>query len=82
VAYAEPVGQAHVRVRLRAGDGAFVNAIAFRAAGQKLGDALLKSRGQSLHVAGCFAVDRWQGEQRLQMRIIDVAAADPVRRIG
>ena len=82
IAYADPVGQAHVRVRLRAGDGAFVNAIAFRAAGQRLGDALLKGRGQSVHVAGCLAVDRWQGESRVQMRIIDVAAADPVRRIG
>jgi single-stranded-DNA-specific exonuclease len=82
VAYADPVGQAHVRVRLRAGDGAMVNAIAFRAAGQKLGDALLRSRGQAVHVAGCLAVDRWQGEARVQMRIIDMAPADPVRRIG
>jgi single-stranded-DNA-specific exonuclease len=82
VAYADPVGQAHVRVRLRAGDGTILNAIAFRAAGQKLGDALLKSRGQALHVAGCLAVDRWQGEARVQMRIIDAAPADPVRRIG
>jgi single-stranded-DNA-specific exonuclease len=82
VAYAEPVGQAHVRARLRAGDGAIVNAIAFRAAGQKLGDALLRNRGQSLHVAGCLAVDRWHGEPRVQMRIIDVAPADPVRRTG
>src|SRR6516225_5602036 len=37
VAYAEEVGQAHVRVRLKSADGAAVNAIAFRAAGQKLG---------------------------------------------
>jgi len=29
IAYAEEVGQAHVRVRLRAGDGAMINAIAF-----------------------------------------------------
>jgi single-stranded-DNA-specific exonuclease len=82
VAFAEPVGQAHVRARLRAGDGAIINAIAFRAAGQKLGDALLKNRGQSLHVAGCLAVDRWQGQERVQMRIIDVAPADPVGRMG
>jgi len=82
VAYADPVGQAHVRVRLRAGDGAGVNAIAFRAVGQKLGDALLKNRGQSMHVAGCLAVDRWQGEPRVQLRILDVAAADPVSRMG
>ena len=40
LAYADEVGQAHVRVRLRAGDGATVNAIAFRAVGQKLGAAL------------------------------------------
>lgn len=82
VAYADPVGQAHVRVRLRAGDGAVVNAIAFRAVGQKLGDALLKNRGQSMHVAGSLAVDRWQGEPRVQLRILDVAPADPVGRMG
>ena len=82
VAYAETVGQAHVRARLRAGDGAIVNAIAFRAAGQKLGDTLLNNRGQSLHVAGCLALDRWQGDPRVQMRILDVAPADPLRRLG
>ncbi len=82
VVYVEPVGQVHVRARLKAGDGAFVNAIAFRAAGQKLGNALLKSRGQMVHVAGCLAIDRWQGQERTQMRIIDVAPADPVERLG
>src|SRR5712671_6360893 len=82
IAYAEPVGQAHVRARFRAGDGAMINAIAFRAVGQKLGDALLNNRGQPVHVAGCLAVDRWQGQERLQMRIIDIASADPVKRMG
>ena len=82
IAYAEPVGQAHVRARFRAGDGAMINAIAFRAVGQKLGDALLNNRGQPVHVAGCLAVDRWQGQERLQMRIIDIALADPVKRMG
>ena len=33
--YAEEVGQAHVRVRLKAGEGAPLNAIAFRAVGTK-----------------------------------------------
>jgi single-stranded-DNA-specific exonuclease len=82
VAYADPVGQAHVRVRLRAGDGSGLNAIAFRAIGQKLGDALLKNRGQSMHVAGALTVDRWQGEPRVQLRILDAAPADPVGRMG
>src|SRR5215468_5664019 len=53
IAYAEAVGQAHIRVRLRAGDGAGINAIAFRAAGQSLGTALMQSRGLKVHAAGC-----------------------------
>lgn len=74
--YADPVGQNHIRVRFQGGDGGFVNAIAFRAAGQKLGNALLQSRGRAVHVAGCLALDRWQGEERVQLRILDMAAAD------
>jgi single-stranded-DNA-specific exonuclease len=78
IAHADEVGQAHVRARLRAGDGAAIDAIAFRAAGQKLGHALLKNRGRVVHVAGTLAVDRWQGNERIQLRMIDVASADPV----
>src|SRR6476646_5709199 len=50
--YADEVGQAHMRVRLRAGDGSTIDAIAFRSAGQKLGIALAQSRGRSVHAAG------------------------------
>jgi single-stranded-DNA-specific exonuclease len=81
LAYAEEVGQAHVRARLQSGDGATINAIAFRAAGQTLGAALMKSRGRTVHVAGTLSVDRWQGTERIQLRMIDVAAADPVERM-
>jgi single-stranded-DNA-specific exonuclease len=77
VAYAEEVGQAHVRARLRSNDGSVVSAIAFRAAGQKLGRALLQKRGQPIHAAGSFALDRWNGEERVQFRIADIAAAEP-----
>ncbi len=77
VTYAEEVGQAHMRVRLRSADGASVNAIAFRAAGQKLGTALLNSRGRQVHAAGSFAIDRWQGEERVQFRLTDIAPAEP-----
>jgi single-stranded-DNA-specific exonuclease len=75
--YADEVGQAHLRLRFKAGDGAFVNAIAFRAVGQKLGHALLDNRGQMLHVAGSLTVDRWQGAERVQLRVMDVAVPDP-----
>jgi single-stranded-DNA-specific exonuclease len=77
VTYAEEVGQAHMRVRLKSADGAAVNAIAFRAAGQKLGTALLESRGRQVHAAGSFAIDRWQGEERVQFRLTDIAPAEP-----
>ncbi len=73
VAYADPVGENHIRARFKSGDGKFVSAIAFRAAGTPLGRALLESRGQPLHAAGSLAVDRWQGEERVQMRLVDVA---------
>jgi single-stranded-DNA-specific exonuclease len=74
--YADEVGQAHLRLRFKAGDGAFVNGIAFRSVGQKLGNALTENRGQTLHVAGCLSVDRWQGAERVQLRVIDVAVPD------
>jgi single-stranded-DNA-specific exonuclease len=77
VTYAEEVGQAHMRVRFKSADGAAVNAIAFRAAGQKLGTALINSRGRQVHAAGTFAIDRWQGEERVQFRLTDIAPAEP-----
>lgn len=75
--YVDEVGQAHLRLRFKANDGAMVNGIAFRSVGQKLGNALQELRGQPVHVAGSLTVDRWQGAERVQMRVIDVAAPDP-----
>jgi single-stranded-DNA-specific exonuclease len=76
VVYADEVGQAHMRARLRAGDGSTIDAVAFRAVGQKLGIALKQSRGQSVHAAGTLCIDRWNGLERVQLRLIDVAPAD------
>jgi single-stranded-DNA-specific exonuclease len=77
ITYAEEVGQAHIRVRLKSADGAGVNAIAFRASGQKLGAALMQNRGRQVHAAGSFALDRWNGEERVQLRLTDIAPAEP-----
>src|SRR5213082_2411951 len=74
--YADEVGQAHLRLRFKSGDGSIVNAIAFRSIGQKLGNALVAHRGQPLHVAGSLSVDRYQGSERVQLRVLDVAAPD------
>jgi single-stranded-DNA-specific exonuclease len=76
LAYAEEVGQSHMRARLRAGDGSGVDAVAFRAVGQKLGHALRQHRGQSVHAAGTLCLDRWNGVERVQLRLLDLAPAD------
>jgi len=81
IAYAEEVGQAHVRVRFKSGDGSALSAIAFRAAGQPLGHALLTNRGRAVHAAGTLVIDRWQGEERVQLRLLDLAVDDPVARV-
>jgi len=80
IVYAEEVGQAHVRARLRAGDGTMLNAIAFRAAGKPLGNALIANRSRNVHAAGTLSIDRWNGEERVQLRLTDVAVTDPVAR--
>ena len=69
------VGMGHVRARFKAGDGALISAIAFRAEQSALGQALLTGRGAAFHIAGSLAIDRYGGGQRVQMRITDLAQA-------
>ena len=76
IVYADVVGQNHIRARLRSADGSMLNAIAFRAVNTDLGRALIEGRGQSVHAAGQLSVDRWQGQERVQMRLLDVARTD------
>ncbi|MDR3374030.1 MAG: single-stranded-DNA-specific exonuclease RecJ [Ancalomicrobiaceae bacterium] len=80
IAFADPVGQGHVRLSLSSGDGTTLKAIAFRAVGEPLGDLLLASRGRPLHLAGSLSLDHWQGEPKVQLRVVD--AADPNLGIG
>jgi single-stranded-DNA-specific exonuclease len=64
----------HVRIKLRSGDGTIIGGIAFRAAGQPLGQALARSLGCHVHVAGTLCLDRWGGHERVEIRITDLAA--------
>jgi single-stranded-DNA-specific exonuclease len=82
LAYVEEVGQSHLRLRLRAGDGSGLNGIAFRAVGQKLGTGLLQNRGHPVHAVGSLAIDRWNGEERVQLRLIDMAPAEAMRSVA
>ncbi|TDK38780.1 single-stranded-DNA-specific exonuclease RecJ [Rhizobium deserti] len=67
------VGAAHVKVTLEALDGSRLEGIAFRAAETPLGNLLLNSRGAQIHAAGCLSADQWQGNRRIQLRILDAA---------
>lgn len=75
VAYADVVGGAHVKLRLVGGDGARLDAIAFRAVGTPLGEGLLASRGRLIHAAGKLRSDDWGGAERAQLQIEDAAPA-------
>ena len=76
VKFAKVVGEAHVRCALEASDGSKIDGIAFRAAGQPLGDLLLAANGGlPIHVAGTLKRDTWGGREKIDMTIDD--AADP-----
>jgi single-stranded-DNA-specific exonuclease len=73
-----PVGadRRHLGLRAVAGDGRAVEAMAFRAAGKKLGEALVRLKGAPVHLAGTLTVNRFGGRERAQVRVVDVAEAN------
>ena len=75
VAKADVVGTGHVRCFLADNSGARLKAIAFRAAGEPLGDALLDKNGLGLSLAGKLRPDTWQGRNDVQLIIDDAAYA-------
>ena len=75
VVRAEIVGANHVRCVLADDGKGRLNAIAFRTADKPTGQALLESRGRTLHVAGHLRSDNWRGRERVQLFVDDVAIA-------
>ncbi len=73
VKFAKVVGDAHIRCVLEAGDGSRLEAIAFRAVGQPMGEALLNSGGLPLHICGTLRRDTWGGREKNELQIDDVA---------
>ena len=78
VKFAKVVGASHIRCVLEAGDGSRLDAVAFRAAGQPLGDLLTAPGGLPLHIVGTLKRDTWGGRQKIELTIED--AADPRRQ--
>ena len=73
VAKADIVGNDHVRLALTGRSGGRLKAIAFRTAGEPLGQALLQSGGSLLHLAGNLRADDWGGRHGVQLIVEDAA---------
>jgi single-stranded-DNA-specific exonuclease len=71
-----PVGADHLRVRAAAGDNQTIEAIAFRAAGNGLGEALKRLRGSPVHLAGALTINRYGGREKAQLRLLDAAEVE------
>jgi single-stranded-DNA-specific exonuclease len=68
------VGEGHLDCRLgEASGGGWLRAIAFRAKGRPLGNALEAAAGGSLRLAGRIKLDSWQGQERVTFHIDDAA---------
>jgi single-stranded-DNA-specific exonuclease len=75
VAYAQPVGEGHVRCSLVGAERGKIDAIAFRAGQTALGPALLDPARPVLHVAGALRIDRYGGRESVRLQIDDAASA-------
>jgi single-stranded-DNA-specific exonuclease len=73
VVYADQAGSDHIRLTLAAEDGRRIKAVAFRAMGTELGEALLSERKFPLHIAGRLTVDDWNGSRAASIHIEDAA---------
>jgi single-stranded-DNA-specific exonuclease len=78
ISFAKQAGEAHIRCSLKSGGGATIGAVAFRAVGTPLGDALLGGSDRTWHVAGRLQRDTWGGRDRIEVLIEDIA--DPARQ--
>ncbi len=76
IAFADTVGESHVRVRLGGVGQGKLKGIAFRARDTALGEALLSAQGRALHLAGRLRRDRWSGGDAVEFHIEDAAWPD------
>jgi single-stranded-DNA-specific exonuclease len=73
---ADVLGESHIRTLI--GDwegGARIKAMAFKAVGTPLGDAILKNGRRSFHIVGYLKADTWNGRENVEIHIKDAAFA-------
>ncbi|MEZ5813662.1 MAG: single-stranded-DNA-specific exonuclease RecJ [Alphaproteobacteria bacterium] len=73
---ADVVGEAHIRCMVSDWEGGSrMKAMAFRAVGTPLGDALLKQGKAGFDLLGTLKIDNWGGEDKVEMHIKDAGFA-------
>ena len=75
LSYAAVAGENHVRGIIEGEEGGRLAAISFNSLDTPLGQALLKSDGAPVHVAGKLRVNTWRGRSSAQLHVEDAAPA-------
>ncbi|MEM9045423.1 MAG: single-stranded-DNA-specific exonuclease RecJ [Pseudomonadota bacterium] len=77
IAHFRIVGKGHAQLRLKAGQGRALDAIAFRAEETGLAPAFASAfeTGGAMHLAGILEIDDWGGRRRAKLRVEDAATA-------
>ncbi|MBL0849422.1 MAG: single-stranded-DNA-specific exonuclease RecJ [Candidatus Liberibacter ctenarytainae] len=66
----------HLQMTFESQDSSTIKGIAFRVYGTPLGEFLMQSRGQWMHIIGHLSINYWRGKKSVQMRVIDAAPVD------
>lgn len=75
IKYVKPLKNGHIACSLTGRGGGHLNAIAFRVADTELGNRLMTARDGYFHIAGVLKKDVWQGREKVQLQIQDMANA-------
>lgn len=75
IKYVKPLKNGHISCALTGRGGGHLNAIAFRVADTELGNRLMTARDAYFHIAGILKKDVWQGREKVQIQIQDMANA-------
>ncbi|AKK20433.1 single-stranded-DNA-specific exonuclease RecJ [Candidatus Liberibacter africanus] len=66
----------HLQMTFESQDSETLQGIAFRVYGTPLGEFLMKSQGNRIHVIGNLYLNYWRGSKRSQLRVLDASPID------
>jgi single-stranded-DNA-specific exonuclease len=75
IGYCRRVGETHLKFSFNDGLGAKLDAIAFGAFENPIGQALTQHDGARFHLAGRLEINEWGGRRTVQLRLEDAAVA-------